>query len=609
MTAFAQIQQFIQGRNRNFQFLLLLGWIALGALLRFTNLALKPPSTIEIATLVFSLGNSLQTIPLNQIISLDTLLYPLQAQPGIHLNSIIHNLLTESTHPPVYFVLAGLWMKLFSPEQGMISWWMARSLPAVLGVATIPAIYSLVWIAFRSQLAAQFAAALMAVSPYGIFVAQEARHYTLAILLILASLCCLAIAVRTVTQRSLLPIWIGLLWVIINSLGVAVHYFFLLVLTAEAIVLLPVLWHTGPEKVGVSRKGRFSIFPKISTPQLRLFAVGIGTLIGCLVWLPELRDASDSEMTRWVYDGKSFIELLEPVPRLIAWLISMVALFPVEGVPISIIVISVIILLSFVCGLLPILIHTLKIELNQTETRLGIQVLGGFILASLAIFLGLTYGLGADLTLAARYQFVYFPAVIAIVATSLALCWTEQFQLSSETHPSLLTQVFTRLATKGQLKGKRIVVTVLLIGFVGSLTVVYNFGFQKSKRPDSLVPHIIQTQSATPDVPVLITMVRKSHSETRAMMAIAWEFKRVYSSSKIANSQQTQPNFLLATKEEDASEATRTLHQTLTQLPRPLDLWTIDFTAPVEPENQNCVLESRKQPKVAGYRYRLYHCS
>ncbi len=53
------------GENHWFHPLLLLIWIAIGTVLRFTNLAEKPPSTIEIATLVFSLGNSLQTIPLD----------------------------------------------------------------------------------------------------------------------------------------------------------------------------------------------------------------------------------------------------------------------------------------------------------------------------------------------------------------------------------------------------------------------------------------------------------------------------------------------------------------------------------------------------------------
>ncbi len=33
------------------------------------------------------------------------------------------------------------------------------------------------------------------------------------------------------------------------------------------------------------------------------------------------------------------------------------------------------------------------------------------------------YGMGRDLSLAARYQFVYFPIVIILLAAILAKCW------------------------------------------------------------------------------------------------------------------------------------------------------------------------------------------
>jgi len=100
---------------------------------------------------------------------------------------------------PVYFVLTHLWMKLF-PEGGLVTLWAARSLSAILGAASIPAIFGMGWLVF-ARLVGQIAAAMMAVSPYGIYLAQEARHYTLAILLIIASLCCLVMATRAIHRR------------------------------------------------------------------------------------------------------------------------------------------------------------------------------------------------------------------------------------------------------------------------------------------------------------------------------------------------------------------------------------------------------------------------
>ena len=93
-------------------------------------------------------------------------------------------------------------MQLWPPDSvGLASVWAARALPVILGAASIPALYTLSWFAFRSRLVGQVSAAMMAVSPYGIFLAQEARHYTLAILWVIASLSCLASAIRYIQAQ------------------------------------------------------------------------------------------------------------------------------------------------------------------------------------------------------------------------------------------------------------------------------------------------------------------------------------------------------------------------------------------------------------------------
>jgi len=198
--------------------LLLLVWLAIGTGLRFTHLASKPPWNDEFSTLVFSLGNSFRTVPLDIAITLDTLLMPLQPNPEAGIRTVIDHLMTESTHPGVYFVLTHLWMKLFAQDGGMLSFWAARSLSAIIGAASIPAIFGLGWLAFRSRLVGQMAAAMMAVSPYSIYLAQEARQYTLAILLLIASLCCLVMATQAFHRRIPLPLWVGLIWVGVNTI-------------------------------------------------------------------------------------------------------------------------------------------------------------------------------------------------------------------------------------------------------------------------------------------------------------------------------------------------------------------------------------------------------
>ncbi|HEY9812194.1 MAG TPA: hypothetical protein V6D31_01465 [Candidatus Sericytochromatia bacterium] len=71
----------------------------------------------------------------------------------------------------------------------------------------------------------------------------------------------------------------------------------------------------------------------------------------------------------------------------------------------------------------------------------------------------------------------------------------------------------------------------------------------------------------------------------------------------------SNPQFLLAHKgDDDSRTVTDALYRAIAQLPRPLDLWAVNFTATIEPEAQKCVIDSRSLPKVAGYKYRLYHC-
>ncbi len=598
MTVKNLLSQIQNDKRLRFHLLLLLVWVAIGTGLRFTNLASKTPSTIEFATLIFSLGNSVRAVPLERAFGLDTLLKPLQTNPDASISEVIHHLFAESTHPPVYFALTHLWLKLFPADGGLVSLWAARSLSALFGAASIPAVFGLGWLAFRSRKVGQMAAALMAVSPYGIFLAQEARHYTLPVLLIIASLCCLVTATRSVNSRTPLPIWVGLTWVGINSLGLAVHYFFSLALAAEALVLLGFGF-------GELRREKFPPLALLSSqPWLRIYAVAAGTLTGGLVWLPALKGASDSELTRWIYSGNPFSDWLEPVVRVLAWVITMLSLLPVEGTPLPIAIASGLGMGVFLLWALLIFWRGIKIQMGQPAARDSALILGGFTLGTVALVFGITYGLGADLTLAARYHFVYFPGVIVLLGSAIAFCLDAPVGCVSDsvTHPTTEVGCVSDSVThpKSWFTGrKKAAALILLMGLAGGLTVVSNLGFQKSKRADILVPVIIQRS----EVPVLIATVHKTHAETRAMMGLAWEFKH-----RNRLSPASHPQFLLAHKDDDSQPASEALYRTLEQLPRPLDLWAVNFTAAFEPAAQNCAADSKKLPKVAGYKYRLYHC-
>ncbi len=554
--------------------LLLLLWLAIGTGLRFLQLAAKPPWTDEFSTLVFSLGNSFQAVPLNQVIPLDVLLQPLQLNPTAGITDVVQHLLQESNHPPLYFILAHWWMHLWQPEVGLVSVWGARSLSAIFGAASIPATYTLSWLAFRSRLISHLAAAISAVSPYGIFLAQEARHYTLAILWIIASLSCLVIATRHIQHRKPLPVWIVATWIIVNFLGMSTHYFFSLTLCAEALVLIALRWYNGALE---QRKILGSLWRQI-------YLVAGGTLIAGLVWLPVfLHNSSGSELTQWIKGGdRSGLAWLNPIFQAAAAWITMLSLLPVEASAIPVVIGSGAVMIIFFFWAVPILYRGYKILSKQPETSLITQVFAGVVCSALALFFFFTYALNIDLTRGARYNFVYFPAVIVLIGASLAVCWNP---------------LKSRVASGGKKQrlfsdGKTSVILIWFMALLGGLTVACNFGYQKYYRPDLLLPLIQQASQ----VPILIATIHKTHVQTGEMIGIAREFKL---------SSSTSPLFLLVHPNQH-NISTAILQQTLNQVPHPLDLWIVNFYAPVEVKN--CVADPQSLPAVDGYNYKLYHC-
>ena len=537
--------------------------IIIGTILRFYNLAEKPPWADEWATLVFSLGNSFLTVPLEKIITLDTLIQPLHLRETIAIGDVIDRLLTESTHPPIYFVLTHLWLKFFSTQDGLVSVYLARSLSALFGVISIPAIFALSSFVSGSFICGQIAASLIAFSPYGVYLAQETRHYTLAILLIITSLACLLVTIKYLNNQQIIPFKLVFIWIIINSLGVATHYFFALALVTEILVLLS--YAIAMKKQGFSRKTLF-LWQRIGLAIL-------GTIAGCSVWVWTWLNIPGDRLTDWTkHETLWSSEFLEPIGRIIGWLTTMSLLLPIEGTPVWVTILSVIVILLMIVWLLKLTVQYFK----ESTPSLVKQVISKYVGFAVLLILVFAYLGDRDLTLAARFQFFYFPAIIVLVAAILNYYWQQK---------------------------RSFIVLLLAIAFCGSLSVINNYAYQKPDRVDLVVPIIREAQQKNPDLPVLIATVHKTHEQTGEMMGIAWEWLRVRSQVK-------PPQFLLLHKKADEPESkvTDNFRQQLATLPRPLDVWVVNFSAPTGLESQNCVADLAYKRRVSGYRYRLYHC-
>ena len=545
--------------------------IALGTVLRFTNLELKPPWSDEWATLVFSLGNSFLTVPIDQVIDLDSLLSPLQLQSTTGVSDVVNNLLTESTHPPLYFVITHGWLQLFAGNEGLVSLWWGRALTAFLGVATIPAIFGLSWLLFHSLVTAQITALLMAISPLGVNLAQEARHYTLAILWIIASLACLTVAIRCLQEKKSLGIFVIFIWIVVNCLGVATHYFFSLTLIAETLVLLIWWWQDF-----IKQQSR--IFYKT---WRRIYWAILGTIVGCIPWMIIWRSIPDNQLTSWVFAGNPLAEFYAPLSRLLLWIITMFALLPVEGVGDAIAICSVIIIIIFLVWAIPQLIKSFRFCQATESNELGIKIISRFLVVAIAFLLIITYIFGADLTLSARFQFIYYPAVILLLGMLLSFL-------------------------ANNLQQKKLLVVFVLIGFLGSLTVINNFAFQKVERPDLVVPIIIDSRKdVDSNVPILIATRQKSHGQTGELMSIGWQLQKLKNNNQLNFLVQ----FLLAHQTgENEAQSNFKLKEMIQSFPRPFQLWLVNFSAPDEILNDNCQREKIKKNKVTGYKLRLYSC-
>ncbi|MEG4045213.1 glycosyltransferase family 39 protein [Microcoleus sp. Pol17_C1] len=105
--------------------------------------------------------------------------------------------LEESQLTPLYFVAVRFWVQLFGDSIAV-----TRSLSAVFSVLALPCMYWLCLELFESSVTAWLAVAIIAVSPFQVVYAQEARPYSLFVMLILMSSAVLLRAMRLKTNSS-----------------------------------------------------------------------------------------------------------------------------------------------------------------------------------------------------------------------------------------------------------------------------------------------------------------------------------------------------------------------------------------------------------------------
>ncbi len=363
--------------------------LLLAALLRLWRLAAKPLWVDELYTAFYSLGKSLDEVPVGRLLAVGDY-WSLLENPG-SIWQAAQTVTTVSNHPPLFFMMMNGWL-----QQVGTSVWSLRALAVLWGVVAVAGVFYLGQRLSNTRVGT-LAALLMAVSPYGIYLSQEARHYSLAV----------AIAVFALVNWIALlqgerTLWRWLSWIGLNTLGIYVHYFYGFSLIAQWLVTISrLLW----------RRDRR---PQ-TLPWLLAMAV---TVLLYLPWLPTALIHFQSE------GGTGWLSQSEPLWQtvLLPWLQSLVAgifmliLLPVEQVPLWVTITSALIMLTVFGIVLNQLIRGWQRE-PQMDLAAPMVSYGAIVFG---IMMAITYGLGKDLTLAPRYFFMLYPAITIVMAQALA---------------------------------------------------------------------------------------------------------------------------------------------------------------------------------------------
>ncbi len=553
----------------------LLGILVLGGLLRFWQLDQKPLWLDEVLTALFSLGRGANDVPQNQVVPLTDLAQIFSWQAGQSCGAIAQRVATDSNHPPLFFCLLYQWLGWLQPTgENLI--WALRSLSALFGMGAIAASYLLGRVVV-SPLLGLVAAAIMAVSPFAVYLSQEARHYTLPMIAISLALTGLVQMQRDLTQQSFRP-WIWLGWIVANLIGLYTHYFVLLAIVAQVCALL--IWM-------VTRTWRPGKDVSLSSPRLWDWgAVGLaiaGLILGYAPWLPTMIGHLTRPETSWLtpYDP-DWVDRIESLGQLvIGWVVMAIAL-PVEQQPLIVTIPSALMMLMFTGWLGYQITRGFRQCWQTVPDPEAIALLLSFTVLVLLEFLFIIYGLDKDITEVPRYNFVYYPSVCILLSVSLS---------------GLLPRTSWRS-----------LLILLIAGVISSSFVATGWVFQKPYRPEVVAADLRQV----PDQPTVLLVSYQSLQEIA--LGLSWAMA-------LENTQPSETYLVFAHRPRGYGRFWRTLDDFENPVSAPLNLWVVaspgmkteDYATEIRLQNPTgtepitCAIAPDSFDRI-GFPYQLFQC-
>jgi len=512
--------------------------------LRLWQLGDKPLWLDEVIAALFSLGRALEDVPLNQAVPLHQLDELFTYSPGLSCQHIAQTVAVQSVHPPLFFCLMYRWMGWLTPHTA--NWvWALRALPALVGSAMVPLGYWLGRLALSPRVGLA-TAALIALSPFAVYLSQEARHYTLPMALTALALALLLHLQQAMAYSSSRPShrWTvrGLLgaWAVVSILGLYVHYFVWLTVIAQVVAFGLWLWQ--------SRQRQY-----LSEAAITVFAVGISYL----PWLPTILNHLGRPETDWLTPyNPDWRDRLAPLYQLPSgWILSIIAL-PLEAQPLAIAIPAGLTMLAVGLMLGGCVVRGL-LRLRHSPT---IGLIGTVVAVILAQFLGIVYLLDKDITAIPRYNFVYYPGLVVLIAAGLVAAGLDSPPRPQASQQGRATPLVTSLATP--LAPLAPLAIALIVGAISSMLVVQGVVFQKGYYPTQ----VAQDMSFEADAPILMAVSYQSLQEVALGLSFAREL-----------AQQTTGEAAIAFlyREQGYGPVWRKFPTLRPDLPLPLNLWVI----------------------------------
>jgi uncharacterized membrane protein len=205
------------------------------------------------------------------------------------------------------------------------------------------------------------------------------------------------------------------------------------------------------------------------SPAWRSLTLAISAVcLMILPWLPNLFGHGDRPETEWLkFEAKGILDWIGPIARVLGGGIVSVVMLPVEEQSLIVTIVSGTGLLLTAGWLSRLLWRGGSRLIQDLMSRLATTILGSFLLCVLGEYLALVYFLHKDITLAFRYNFVFYPALCVLLAAAISKVQFKQ--------APILRSPLTLL---------------LLIGIISSGFVVNNYAFLKPFNPDAIATRL-----------------------------------------------------------------------------------------------------------------------